>query len=125
MTCSSPTRELVTFWLAGTLGPDEARLVSQHLETCADCRADVADGRVVIDGMRELHLRPDEVVAAAAGELNAPHLLVCARCREEVTTLKAMNTDLTRTAPARRPEAWTIARASRYGPLAFAAMVLV
>ena len=94
MSCPSPVRELVTFFLAGTLSQDEARLVSLHLETCADCRADVADGRVVVEGLRELHLRADEVVAAAAGDLNSSHLLVCSRCRDEVALLRTVNGDL-------------------------------
>ena len=105
MTCSSPERELLTFWLAGTLDPDESRAVSQHLEGCADCRAGVGEGRVLIDGLRQLHLTADEVVAAAADALTLPHLLVCSRCRDEVALLRAVNTELA-TASGRPARSW-------------------
>jgi hypothetical protein len=98
MSCASPLRELVTFWLAGTLDPAEAEEVARHVTSCADCRADVSDGRMVFEGLRELHLTADEVVAAAASELTSPHLLVCSRCRDEVATLQAVNADLGKSA---------------------------
>ena len=98
MSCTSPTRDLLTFWLAGTLGPAEAELVSRHVERCAGCRAEAIDGRVLIEGLQTLHLRADEVVSAAAGDLNSPHLLVCALCRDEVALLRTVNADLTRNA---------------------------
>src|SRR5712672_3506224 len=97
MTCSSPSRELITFWLAGSLSPDEAALVERHVASCADCREAVDAGRAVVRGFQGLHLSADEIVAAAAGELQPPHLLACSRCREEVALLRSINADLNRT----------------------------
>ena len=94
MSCSSPERELVSFWLAGTLDPDEAAQVARHVDECPDCRADVVAGRVLVDGLRALHLTAEEVVSAAAGEFNTAHLLVCAQCRDEVARLRTVNADL-------------------------------
>lgn len=97
MTCSAPPRELITFWLAGSLSPADAALVSSHVESCAECRLAAVEGLAVVKGFSELHLAADEVVAAAAGDLDAPHVLVCSRCRDEVALLRTINADLTRT----------------------------
>src|SRR5204863_8503384 len=35
VSCSSEARELVTFWVAGSLGPEEAETVSRHVAGCA------------------------------------------------------------------------------------------
>ena len=119
MSCSFHERELVTFWLAGTLDPDEAERVSRHVDGCDDCRTGLVDGRTVVDGLRELHLRSDEAVAAAAGDVNPPHLLVCSRCRGEVALLRSINADLTRDNAARRwMHAWLV-------PTAVAAVLLL
>ena len=121
MSCSAPERELVTFLLAGTLDPDDTRAVSQHLEGCAGCRADAAEGRLLVDGLRQLHLSADEVVAAAAGELNSPHVLVCSRCRDEVALLRTINADLaTRSGRPARAAHWRI-----LGLAAAAAAILI
>ena len=95
MSCTAPTRELITFWVAGSLGPDEAAQVSNHVDSCAECRAAAIEGLTLVKGIRELHLTAEEIVAAAAGDVNAPHVLVCSRCRDEVTMLRAVNADLT------------------------------
>ena len=102
MSCFAAERELVTFLLAGTLDPPDAEQVSRHLNTCPDCRAAVADGAAFIAGLRELHLRADDIVAAAAGEQTSPHLLVCSRCRDEVAVLRTINADLGAAAHGRR-----------------------
>ena len=95
MSCNSPSRELLTFWLAGTLSPAEAALVADHVAGCSDCRQAAIEGVALVKGLRDLHLRADEIVAAAAGEIRPPHLLVCSRCRDEVVMLRDVNTDLT------------------------------
>jgi hypothetical protein len=94
MSCTSPTRELVTFWLAGSLSPAEAALVESHVAGCADCREAAIEGAALVRGLQALHLGADEVVAAAAGDLHSPHVLVCSRCRDEVALLRAVNADL-------------------------------
>jgi hypothetical protein len=106
VSCSSEARNLITFWLAGTLGSDEADTVARHVAGCDECRAAAAEGAALIAGLRDLHLPADEIVAAAAGELTSPHVLVCSRCRDEIGLLRDVNADLARTtgaiAPARR-----------------------
>src|SRR5260221_433871 len=97
MTCSSPSRELITFWLAGSLSPDEAALVERHVASCADCREAVGAGRGVVGVFQGLHPSGDKMVAAGAGEWQPPHLLACSRCREEVALLRSINADLNRT----------------------------
>lgn len=120
MSCSSEARELVTFWVAGSLARAEAEAVSRHVAGCAECRAAAIEGAALIAGLRELHLRPDEVVSAAAGEFDSPHLLVCPNCREEVALLRAVNADL---GSASSQGARGIARAARrWMPLALAAV---
>lgn len=98
MSCSAQPRELITFWLAGSLSSAEAALVASHVESCPECRAAAVEGLAVVRGIEELHLDADEVVAAAAGDLDAPHVLVCSRCRDEVAVLRTINADLTKTA---------------------------
>lgn len=94
MSCSSELRELVTFWAAGTLSRDEADAVARHVAGCDECRAAAIEGAALIDGIRELHLTSDEIVATAAGDLTSPHVLVCPRCRDEVALLRDLNADL-------------------------------
>ncbi|MBZ5560621.1 MAG: zf-HC2 domain-containing protein [Acidobacteriia bacterium] len=45
MPCSSPERELLTFWLAGSLDAGEAERVARHVAMCDSCRSDAANGR--------------------------------------------------------------------------------
>lgn len=97
MSCSSEARDLITFWVAGTLTREEADAVAGHVAGCADCRAAAVEGAALVQGIRELHLRPDEIVAAAAGDVTSPHVLVCPRCREEIAQLRDINADLVRT----------------------------
>lgn len=40
--CSDESARLLAWFVNGTLGPEEARSVSAHLERCATCRADAA-----------------------------------------------------------------------------------
>ena len=118
MSCSSEARELVTFWVAGSLAPEEAETVSRHVAGCAECRAAATDAGMLMTGLRELHLRPSEIVAAAAGELQSPHLLACPVCRDEVEVLRAVNADL-----GRSQAVTTIPRsARRWLPLVLAAV---
>jgi hypothetical protein len=118
VSCTDPSCELVTFWLAGSLGPAEAAAVASHVESCAECRAAALEGLSLVRGLRDLHLPAGDVVAAAAGEMSPPHLLVCARCRDEVALLRTVNADLGRTldVPARPPSA------RRWQPIGLAAL---
>lgn len=106
MSCTSPTRELLTFWLAGSLDPLEAAQAQDHVAGCADCRIESDQARELLRGLRDLHLLTDEVVAAAAyepeTEMVGAHLRGCARCRQEVALLRAVNADLARTSSRRR-----------------------
>jgi hypothetical protein len=108
VTCRSSTRDLVTFWLAGSLSPAEAALVSDHIKACAECRDAAMDGAAVVDGFRSLHLTADEIVTAASGDLNSPHLLVCPQCLDEVALLRGINSDLARSGSSRdrTPQRW-------------------
>lgn len=94
MPCSSPERELLTFWLTGSLDAGEAERVARHVAMCDSCRSDAADGRELIEGLRTLHLTAEEVVAVAAGEMESPHVLVCGQCRREVAQLKEVSAAL-------------------------------
>lgn len=111
MNCTEPASELVTFWLAGSLAPAEAALVASHLETCGECRAAAREGLALVKGLRELHLDAGEIVAAAAGDLQAPHLLACSSCRDEVALLRSVNADLMRTPGRSRWVGWAAAAA--------------
>lgn len=113
MSCTSATRELITFWLAGSLSDAEATQVASHVESCAECREAAIDGAALVTGLRELHLRADEIVAAASGDPAAAHLLVCSRCREEVALLRGINADLARTVVhASRAREWRLGLAA-------------
>lgn len=115
MSCSAPPRELITFWLAGSLSPADAALVSSHVEGCAECRVAAVEGLAVMKGISELHLAADEVVAAAAGDLDSPHVLVCSRCRDEVALLRTINADLTKTPGRSERVAWLADRSADGG----------
>ncbi len=132
MSCSEAPRELITFWLAGSLSPADAALVSSHVESCAECRAAAVEGLAVVRGFSELHLTAEEVVAAAAGGLDAPHVLVCSHCRDEVSLLRTVNADLDNTSDrsgwlARLVDAYVrpapLVPARRWRPLGVAALV--
>ena len=119
MTCSSDTRELLTFWLAGSLSPGEAARVAGHIATCAECREAAREGAVLVKGLESLHLEADEVVSAAAGDLHSTHLLVCSRCRDEVALLRGISNDLAATSAR---AGWT---PSRRAGLAAAAAIII
>ena len=119
MTCSSDTRELLTFWLAGSLSPGEAARVAGHIATCAECREAAREGAVLVKGLESLHLEADEVVSAAAGDLHSTHLLVCSRCRDEVALLRGISADLAATGVR---AGWT---PSRRAGLAAAAAIII
>lgn len=94
MTCQAPEHELLAFWTAGTLSSEEAARVKRHLAGCPSCQASATETEGMLQGIRALHLTSEEAVAAAWGEGSFEHLHICARCREEVETLRAMNRDL-------------------------------
>jgi len=43
MDCSEPIRELIPWYVTGRLDPADIRAVDEHLETCADCRAELTE----------------------------------------------------------------------------------
>jgi hypothetical protein len=94
VTCEAREHELLTFWGAGTLSSEEVASVERHLRECAECRAAATEARDLVAGLRRLHFTSEEVVAAAWGEGSFPHLRECSRCRDEVETLRAANTEL-------------------------------
>ncbi len=98
MTCTAPENELLAFWAAGTLSAEEAARVKNHVAGCAECQTAAAEIERLVQGLRALHLTSEEVVAAAWGEGSVEHLDICARCRDEVEALRAMNRDLQRPA---------------------------
>lgn len=101
MICTAPENELLAFWAAGTLSAEEAAQVKSHVAGCAECQTAAAETERLVQGLRALHLTSEEAVAAAWGEGSFKHLDVCARCRDEVETLRAMNRALQ--SPARSP----------------------
>lgn len=102
MTCKAPESELLAFWAAGTLSAEETAQVKSHLAGCAECQSAAAETGRLVQGLRALHLTSEEVVAAAWGEGSVGHLDICARCRDEVETLRAMNRELQKPAPSTR-----------------------
>ena len=94
MSCASPERELVTFWVAGSLTPAEVAAVSHHVAGCDECRAAARESAVLVEGLQALHLSTEEIASAAAFETDSPHVLVCSRCREEIAVLRTVNADL-------------------------------
>lgn len=45
-------QELISFYVAGTLPPDQARAVEQHLATCESCRQAAAEWQVIAQAVR-------------------------------------------------------------------------
>ena len=114
MDCAAPERELVPFFAAGLLSPQETAQVEAHTRSCAACRAELGESRALIGGLGATHLTLDEVIDAAWDGGSPPHLADCTRCRKEVEDVRASVSDLDRrhTRPSvwRRPElAWAAA----------------
>jgi hypothetical protein len=95
MTCDQ-TLELLPWYLNGTLESGELAEVRQHLETCASCRAALAEtGQawpVFAQQDSAQHIPPQDLVALAWGESPAEispaateaHLASCAECAAEL-----------------------------------------
>jgi Putative zinc-finger len=115
MDCAAPERELIPFLASRKLSAEEAVRAEAHLEGCAACQAERAEASALLEGLALTHLTPDEIVEAAWEGGTSAHLDDCARCREEVTTIRASAADLQRLAarPAplwQRPQlAWAAA----------------
>ena len=54
MTDHEKIRELLSLAAADALEPDEDRLVSEHLRSCADCAGQLEDWRLLAGGLRRL-----------------------------------------------------------------------
>jgi len=94
--CAAPERETLVFLAAGSLDPQQRAVAVAHLDSCPECRLEWPALRELVDGLRELHLTSQEVVAAAANGRDPEHLASCARCRDEVESLRQVDRDLGR-----------------------------
>jgi hypothetical protein len=114
VSCESPEREALTFLAAGSLGADEQAAAAAHLAGCADCRAEWPALRKLVVELRELHLTPEEAEDVARRGTRPEHLELCARCSQEVETLRSVQRSLPARPPARVP-AWSLAAALTIG----------
>ncbi|MGE0452151.1 MAG: anti-sigma factor [Vicinamibacteria bacterium] len=112
--CAAPEREILVFLAAGSLDPQQRAAAAAHLEGCPECRREWPALRELVDGLRDLHLTSEEVVTAAATGRHADHVALCARCREEVESLRLVARDL---GGSRRfaPRTWPVAAALAVG----------
>jgi hypothetical protein len=94
MTCQAAERESLTFLAAGTLGPQERATALAHLQACASCGAEWPALSGLFSGLRELHLKTEEVVAAAADGRDPEHAALCQACRDEIADLRAVQASL-------------------------------
>jgi hypothetical protein len=94
MDCAAPERELIPFLAARTLSEEETVRAEAHLEGCAACRAERADCSALLEGLAVTHLTPDEIVETAWEGATPAHLDHCARCRDEVATIRESTADL-------------------------------
>ena len=83
---------------AGTLGPAERETALRHAAGCAECRRELEETEAMVNGLRDLHLSVDEIVAAAWDGTRPAHLEHCPRCRDEVALVNGVNADLRRSA---------------------------
>ena len=61
-------RELADSFLSEQLLVETNHELLRHLETCPDCRADLADRRAIRDGLRGAFARAEELAAAAGAD---------------------------------------------------------
>jgi hypothetical protein len=104
MDCAAPERELVPFFVTGSLADGERAAVERHLEGCVACGAELAACRALVAGLAAAHLTSDEIVEAAWDGAAPAHLADCARCREEVEAVRASTAELLRVEA--RPPVW-------------------
>lgn len=90
MDCTT-LRELLPWYVAGTLSPGEERTVGEHLESCPDCRAELAATERVAQ-IASSHVPTEVLTAYAFGEESLGldrgvverHLAHCPSCRDEL-----------------------------------------
>ncbi len=87
-------RELLPWYLNGTLEPADAAAVEKHLEGCPGCRDELEATRAAA-AVFTVHPESERLAAWAAGEVGpadeavAVHLAGCVECREEVALAHA------------------------------------
>jgi len=114
-------RELLPWYLAGTLSEDEKAQVAKHLQDCHDCRKEFEEIQNLGDAADHYgdvlftkHIASDKLVlfAEAPRSLDAPerknieaHLSECTNCREELKLLQGLESTLTQDkAPVKKKE---------------------
>jgi anti-sigma factor RsiW len=112
--CQESERGALTFLAAGTLDEPERAAVIAHLEGCPACQAEWPGVRRLVEGLRELHLTPQQVIDAAVSGAHGDHLRLCGRCRDEVETLRLVDRDLARSRP-KVALAWKLAASLAVG----------
>ena len=87
-------RELLPWYVNGSLDAAEHEAVESHLASCEECRAELEDTRFAL-AVAVQHLPTEVLVAYVAGddpgvdpELLATHLASCAECAEELALLR-------------------------------------
>lgn len=94
MDCTHAT-EVLPWFLNGTLGAEERRAVEEHLESCEDCRRELADTRFAGDVFRR-HLPAEALVDLGFGRTPADldaaaleaHLATCPKCSAELEMVR-------------------------------------
>lgn len=117
--CAAPEQSLLQDLHDGALDATTTRQVTDHAATCAHCGPELLDLREFQAAMRAAHLSSDEIVEAAWGGRSAtePHLLLCAKCRDEVGAIRTARLDAGGDSTERRTR-WAV-------PLALAATVVI
>ena len=70
MDCSEPIRELIPWYVAGRLDPADARAMDGHLETCADCRAELIEA-MRVRAVARIELPIGDALGRAWNRINA------------------------------------------------------
>lgn len=117
-----PHPDLLPWFAAGRLDGPEAREIEDHLSRCEECaeiaKALTSMGRSVSAAAAE-HVGVEDLVELAAGNLPDgdarrvrvdAHLAVCARCRDELASLRSARKSLA--LPASSVKWWAVAAAA-------------
>ena len=135
MTASAcPSPQMLSALADHQLTPDEALAVHTHLAACARCREELLDWLAVEEAIEAADCPSPEILVAYAENALADterigataHLAVCARCRTEIESIRAMAeaepSVVIASAPSWRERIAAFARAlSRPGPVLSAA----
>ena len=88
------TRELLPWYVNGTLDAERRKAVESHLASCEDCRAELEETRFAL-AVAVQHVSTEALVAYVAGDdpgmdpdLLETHLASCADCAEELALLR-------------------------------------